>query len=157
MSPCRTLQCLQAGAFQPRARQQQHVERQVDAEPALDRGAEQFQHPPGAGAEIEQRLERLAGKRCDDRLFHRLVGGMQLAEAVPFRGMGAEIVLRGLGARFAHGGQSFAIARHHRIGGIEPLDQKARDARAVAAVGHAEERPGALAMALDQAGFGRAA
>ena len=48
----------QAGAVEPRARERQHVERQVEAEAALDRGSEQFQHAPGAGAEIEQRAQR---------------------------------------------------------------------------------------------------
>ncbi len=31
----------------------------IDADAALDIGREQFQHPPGAGAEIEQRAERV--------------------------------------------------------------------------------------------------
>ncbi len=44
----------QAGAVKPRARQRQHVERHVEAETALDATAEQLQHAPGAGAEIEQ-------------------------------------------------------------------------------------------------------
>ena len=49
---------LEPGAVEPRARQRQHVERQIDAEAALDIGPEQFEHAPGAGAEIEQRAER---------------------------------------------------------------------------------------------------
>ena len=53
----------QARAIEPRAREAQHVGRQIDAEPALDRGAEQFQHAPGAGAEIEQRAHRLVAER----------------------------------------------------------------------------------------------
>ena len=52
----------------------------------------------------------LPASACDNRLLHRLIGGMQLAEAVPFRRMGAEIILRRLGARVAHSGQPFAIA-----------------------------------------------
>ena len=48
----------QARAVEPRARQRQHVERQIDAEAALDPRPEQFEHAPGAGAEIEQRAER---------------------------------------------------------------------------------------------------
>ena len=53
----------QAGAVEPRARERQHVERHVEAEAALDRGPEQFEHAAGAGAEIEQRAERLVGER----------------------------------------------------------------------------------------------
>ena len=52
----------------------------------------------------------LSASAVDDRLLHRLVGGMQLAQAIPFRRMVAEIILRGLGARLAHRGQPFAVA-----------------------------------------------
>ena len=101
---------VQAGAVEPRARERQHVGRQIDAEPALDRGAEQFQHAAGAGAEIEQRAHRLVAERVHDRPLHRVVGGVQFADAVPLRGMRAEIILRGFRARLAHGGQPFAVA-----------------------------------------------
>ena len=46
---------LQAGAIEPGAGERQHVERQVEAEAALDVVREQLQHAAGAGAEIEQR------------------------------------------------------------------------------------------------------
>ena len=75
----------QAGALEPRAGERQHVERQVEAEAALDVGAEQFQHAAGAGAEIEQRAEWPVGERGADRGFDRVVGDMQLADAVPLR------------------------------------------------------------------------
>ena len=155
MSPCRTLQCLQAGALQPVARQQQHVEREIEAEPALDLGAEQFEHAAGAGAEIEQRAERLVGERGADGVFDRLVGDVQLADAVPFGGVRAEIGLRGGGARLPHRGEPLAVARDGRIGRIEPREQRARNLGPAAVLGQAEERPGALAEALDQAGFGQ--
>ena len=51
---------LEAGAIEPRARERQHVERQIEAEAALDIGGEQFEHAPGAGAEVEQRADRLS-------------------------------------------------------------------------------------------------
>ncbi len=90
---------LQAGAVEPRARQRQHVERQIEAEAALDVAGEQFEHAPGAGAEIEQRADRPVGERRPDRLFDRGVGDMELADAVPFGGVAAEIILRRGGAR----------------------------------------------------------
>ena len=51
----------QSGAVEPLARQRQHVERQIETEPALDIAGKQFEHPPGAGAEIKHapRLVRL--------------------------------------------------------------------------------------------------
>ena len=141
----------QAGALEAGARQQQHVERQIDAEPALDDRAEQFQHAAGAGAEIEQRAERPVGERVADRVLDRLVGDMQLADAVPLRGVRAEVVLRGGGARGPHRGEPLAVARDRRVVGVELRDQRARELGAAAAFGQAEERPGALAEALDQA------
>ena len=115
--------------------------------------AEQFEHAAGAGAEIEQRAERLVGERRADRGLDRLVGDVQLADAVPLGGVRAEIGLRRGGARGAHRGEPLAVARDHRIGGIEPVEQRARELGAAAVLGQAEERPGALAEALDQAGL----
>ena len=76
--------------------------------------AEQFEHAAGAGAEIEQRAERLVGERRADRCFDRGVGDMQLADAVPLGGMRAEIGLRRGGARRAHRGEPLAVARDGR-------------------------------------------
>ncbi len=71
----------------------------------------QFEHAAGAGAEIEQRADRPVGERGADGVFDRGVGDMELADAVPFRGVAAEIVLRRGGARGAHRGQALAVAR----------------------------------------------
>ena len=148
----------QARALQPVARQQQHVERQIEAEPALDLRAEQFEHAAGAGAEIKQRAERLVGERGADRVLHRLVGDVQLADAVPFGGVRAEISLRGGGARLRAPRRAASRSRRDGlVGRIEPLEQRARDLGAAAVLGQPEEGPGALAEALDQAGLGQAA
>ncbi len=132
---------LQAGAVEPRARERQHVERQIEAEAAFDIAGEQFEHAPGAGAEIEQRADRLVGERGADRIFDRGVGDMELADAVPFGGVAPEIILRRGGARGAHRGQPLAVAGDDRVGGIEPRDQGARDVGAAAALGRAGKRP----------------
>ena len=153
MSPCRTLQWRKPRALDAGAREQQHVERKIDAEPALERRAEHFEDAAGAGAEIEQRAERLVGERIADRLLHRLVRHVQLADAVPLRGMRPEIVLGCGGALRADRGEPVAVAGDDRILGVEPGDQRARKLRAAALLGHAEERPGAFAEALDQAGL----
>ena len=116
-------------------------------------GTEQFEHAAGAGAEIEQRAERLVGERRADRVLHRLVGDMQLADAVPLGGVGAEISLRCCGARLPHRWQPFAVTRDGLVAGIEALDQRAGDVRASAVLGKPEEGPGPLPEALDQPGF----
>ena len=100
----------QPGAIEPRARHGQHVEREVEPQAALDLGAEQFEHPAGAGAEIEQRAERCAGERRANLRLDRLIGDVQLADAVPLGGMTAEIGLRGGGTVGPHGGQPLAVA-----------------------------------------------
>ena len=138
----------------PRARQQQHVERQSMPSPRSMFGAEQFEDAAGAGAEIEQRAERLARRALADRALHRLVGDVQLADAVPLRGVRAEIVLRRV--RRARGApRRAARGRASTIGSSG--SSRAISARASSALpprfGQAEERPGALAEALDQAGL----
>ena len=52
-------------------------------------------------------------------------------------------------------GQALAVARDRRIERVEPADELARERGAAATLGQAEEGPGALAEALDQAGLGQ--
>ena len=122
----------QAGAVEPGPRQRQHVERQIKPEPALDIAGEQFQHAAGAGAEIEQRADRLVGERRADGIFDGGIGDMELADAVPFRGVAAEIILRRGGAGGAYRGEPLAVAGDDRIVGIKPRDQRAGDVGAAA-------------------------
>ena len=59
----------QARALDAGAGEQQHVERKIDAETALEIGPEHFQDAAGAGAEIEQRAERPLRQRLADRVL----------------------------------------------------------------------------------------
>ena len=146
----------QPGAVEPLARQRQHVERQIEPESALDIAGEQFEHSPGAGAEIEQRADRPVGKRDADRLFNGGVGDMKFADTIPLRGMAAEIILCRGSPAGAHCGEPLAVPRDDRVLGIEPSDQGARDiGAATAALAEPEERPGAFTKPLDQPGFGQ--
>ncbi len=95
------------------------------------------------------------GERRADRVLDRFIGDMQLADAVPLGGVAAEIGLRGGRARGAHRGEPLAVARDGRVGRIEPRDELARELGAAAALAQPEERPGAFAEALDQAGLGQ--
>ena len=92
---------LEAGAVEPaRASASMSSDRSRPRPRSISR-REQFEHAPGAGAEIEQRADRLVGERSADLGLDRLIGHVQLADAVPFGGVAAEIVLRrgGAGAR----------------------------------------------------------
>ena len=53
--------------------------------------AEQFDHPPGAGADIEQPAERPLAKRSVDRLLDLAFGDMERADLSHVVGMGGEI------------------------------------------------------------------
>ena len=79
---------------------------------------------------------------------------MELADAVPLRGVAAEIILRRGGAGRAHRGEPLAVAGDHRIFRIEPRDQRAGDIDA-ALFAEPVEGPGALAEALDQPRLGQ--
>ena len=118
-------------------------------------GREQFEHPAGAGAEIEQRAERPVGERRADRGLDGRVGNVQLADIVPLGRVAAEIGLRGGGARSPARRPAARGRAAMRIVGIEPGDQRARDVGRAAALAEPEEGPGAFAEALDQAGFGQ--
>ena len=119
----------------------------------LDPRPEQFEHAPGAGAEIEQRAHRDIGERGADRFLHRLVGDMKLANAVPLRGMAAEIGLRRLRALRPHGDKTLAVAPERGVVGIEAGHELARERRRPAPLGQTEEGPRPFAETLDQASF----
>ena len=126
---------------------------QVDAETALDLGREQFEHAPGAGAEVEERAERTFGERRLDGGFDLLVRDVQIADAVPFAGMAAEIVLRRLGVGGPQRLQPLAVAGERRIAWIEARHQVAHLRPAAAVLVEPEKRPCALAEPLDEPGI----
>src|SRR5262249_17935369 len=133
----------------------QHVERKIEPEAALNLLTEKLEHPPGTGPKIEQGAERLFGKRGADCILNRIVGHMQVADAVPLGGVRTEIGLRGGGARLAHRSKPRAVPRDDLVCGIETIDECPRDVGAVAVFGKTEESPCPLAKSLDQAGLGQ--
>src|SRR4029077_2189997 len=67
--------------------------------------------------------------------------------------MCAEVRLCSGSARLTHGGETRAVARDCLVGWIEPIDQRASDVAAAPMLGKAEEGPGPLTEAFDQAGL----
>src|SRR6516165_10122997 len=132
----------QSAAIEPGAGECQHVERQIKAKTALDIGPKQFKHAPGAGAEIKERADRLVGERGADRVLDRGVGDMQPADAIPLRGVAAEIGLRRGGARGAHRCKPLAVAGNDRIIRIESADKQARQIGCAVSLAKAKEGPG---------------
>src|SRR5262249_49928960 len=129
--------------------------RKVKAKPALDLRPKQLQHAARASAEIKQRAEWPVGERGDDRLLDLLISDMQLANAIPFGGMAAEIGLRRGGARGTHRSEALTIACNDRVERIEPRNQRTCQLRSRPALTQPEERPGAFAKPLHQPGLGQ--
>src|SRR5580692_5544252 len=77
---------------------------------------------------------------------------MKLADAIPFGGVPAEIILRRGGAGGAHRGEPLAVTGDDRIVGIEPGDHDARDVGCAAALAQTKERPRTYTDTLDQPG-----
>ena len=107
------------------------------------RRAEQFEHAPGAGAEIEQRADRRVG-RAPSRIavLDRRVGDVQRADAVPFGGVRggnrpARLPRARRARRRAARGRARASDRRDRAGRSSVARQSAR----AAALAQAEERP----------------
>ena len=148
---------LQAGAIEPGAGQRQHVERQIEAQPALDVAANSSSMRPVPVPRSSSDRIGLSASAAADRLLDGGVGDVKFADAIPLGGMPAEIVLCRGGARGAHRGEPLAVAGDHRVVGIEPRDHRARDIGGAAALAQTEERPRAFAEALDQAGLGEKA
>ncbi len=123
------------------------------SEPAFDLRTEHLQHAASAGTKIEQRAERLVGKRRADRLLHRFVGDMEFANAVPLGGVSTEISLRCCSTRLPHRGQPFAVTRDGLVARIEAFDKRARHVRASTVFGKPEEGPRPFPKALHQPCF----
>ena len=85
------------------ARQAQHLRRAVDADRLARARAEQLDHPPGAGADIDQPAERPVAERPVDRPLDLAFGDVERADLVPHLGVGGEIAGGGLGALGADG------------------------------------------------------
>ena len=134
------------------ARQRQHRRALIDADGADRARSEQFQHAPGAGAQIEQAAERLFADERQKRRLDPFLGRVQGADAVPVGRLLGEIGRGLLAPRLARDFEPGAVAGEHGVVGIEPADAIADEV--AARVGEAEERPGALALADRESGFG---
>src|SRR5262249_1118948 len=93
---------LETGALKPVARKQQHVERKIESEAALDFRAEQFEHASRSGPQVKQGAERPVGECGADGFLDRMVGHVQFSDTVPRGGVCAKIGVCSCGARLPH-------------------------------------------------------
>ncbi len=139
-----------AGLVEIGARHAQHLTRHVNADAAPVERREDFQHPPGAGAEVQHGLERPLADQLQQRGLHRAVGDVQRAYLVPACRVLAEIGGGPLLPAALDRRQPLQVALDLRVGiadaGYQPQHEIARAVR----VRQAEEGPGALLVAADQ-------
>ena len=115
------------------------------------RGREQFEHPPRAGAEVEQVAVGLAADHREQRRLDPLLRRMQRTDRVPVGCSLGEIGRRLPAPGLARDLEPAPVGAEGWVGGVEAANQIAR--KGAALVGETEERPGALAAADGQAGF----
>ena len=142
-----------AGLVEIGARHRQHLARHVDADAAPVERREDFEQPPGAGAEVEHRLERPFADELEQRRLNGAIRSMQRAYLVPTRRVGAEIVGRPRLPPALHRGKPFEVALDLRIAVMHPVHQPLHEVPRGLGVRQPEEGPGALLIAADQPGF----
>ena len=143
----------QPGLFEIGPRDRQHGVARIEPDHARRTGREKLQHPSRARAEIEQSADRTIADGGEHRLFDGLLRCMHRPQSVPVRSEPREIILRRFRTLLARGGEARPVGHDMRIGRVERIEQRMQQASGDGAVRQAEERPGALAMTLDEARF----
>ena len=69
----------------------QHASAGIDADRPAVAVSQQFQHPAGSGAQIEQAIKRRAPDQRQNFRLHLLIRNMQAPQIVPAFGIGGEI------------------------------------------------------------------
>ena len=133
-----------------RAGEAEHRRALIDAHGAHGERRDQFEHSARAGSQIQHRLNRRVSDHREDRRLDALLGRVQRADAVPIGGAFGEIGGRLLAPGLARDFQPGPIGSQSGIVGRDAGDQIARERPAL--VGQTKERPGALALALREAG-----
>jgi hypothetical protein len=130
----------------------QHLLRQVQAERALGQGAQQAEHAAGAGAQIDQPVERPRTGGGQDRGLDIGFRDIEGAQLIPAGGVLGEIVCRGLGALGAHRVQAGRVAGQAGVAPIGQGEHLVDEGAGGAVGGEAIKDPGAVGKPLDKAG-----
>ncbi len=149
------LRMVDAGTGQARPRHGEHFAARIDADAALVAVGQHFQHAPGAGAQVDQRINAPFAHCLDDSGFHCLFRHMQRLEQVPAAGNLGEILA---GLRLLAGPRRLlplAVAAALDIVLVDPADQPLHQRCRIAIGRQSVIGPGALGIALDQAGIGQ--
>lgn len=119
------LHIAQTRAFDAHARDAQHVRRLIDANPPRGQRPQEFEHPAGAGAKIEERKDRARADCPADRGFDAFFRNMHGAHLVPVRRLRREITGRLVRAGLADLDEPRAVGGKMRVGGGKARDEVA--------------------------------
>ena len=108
------LHVAQAALVDARARQRQHRRALVDADGALGERRDELEHAAGAGAQVEQRADRLVADHRQDRGLDPFLRRVQGADGVPIGGALGEIGGGLLAARLARQRKPRAVGGERR-------------------------------------------
>ncbi len=113
--PLAELHVAQSGFLDPGAGEGQHLRRLVDTDGAFGARRDEFEHPAGARAKIEDGVQRRPADELRNGSFDPLLADMQRAKLVPIRRMGGEIAGCLLGAGAPNFREPAAIRLARRI------------------------------------------
>ena len=147
----------QARPLQLGARVGQHRGTEVQADAAAEARREQLQHPAGAGADVDQQIERARAQRRRHGRLHVCFRHVQRANLVPVGSIRLEVDLCRFLPLGLQGFRPPAVAHQHRIGLIDALQKLARNLAAAPFLGQPEVNPASFRRPLDQGRPPRAA
>src|SRR5439155_25295475 len=115
-------------------------------------GAEQLDHSPGAGADVDQTPERPLAQRAIDGALDLALCDMERADLVPDFGMTSEIAVGGFGALGADGLDARSVGGEESLRGrvcpgVDQREQRLDPLR----LGERQEYPAALLAPLQHA------
>ena len=147
---------LDAGGLELDPGKPEHLRRAVDADRLAGARAEQFDHPAGAGADVDEAAERPLAKRAIDRALDLALGDVERADLVPDLGVAGEIAVGSLGAL---GADRFGP---RRVGGEQCLRRRRPPSSSISAnsgstrsgLGEGQEHPAAFLAPLENSGIG---
>ena len=145
---------VQLGAFEVGAGDRQHRVAGIETHQPVGVAGEQFEHPPGAGADVEQGVVAPASDGLDDGRLDDGLGGVQRAHLVPVGSDPGEVLL-GCGRPLrADEGEPVEVAGEHPIERVDGVEHVVGELAERAVGDDREVDPRTFAVTVHQAGIG---
>lgn len=146
------LTVVQGTPFEAVAGDGEHVATAIDAEPAADLRAGELEDATGTGAEVEQVDAAQARDQVDQRALDGCVGGVVIADEIPFGRMAAEVVLGLASAVGADLFEATPVPTHIGVVGFDGVENGPDESPELTGSFETEQRGGALGVAVHQTG-----